>query len=56
MDKQDQLRQAFKEAISIVKLEGWEPSADFYALGERVICGELTVDEAVKIVLSQPYP
>ena len=54
--KQAQLREAFRQAIGIVRLEGWEPKADFYALQERVITGELTVDEAVKIILTQPFP
>lgn len=52
--EQARLREAFRQGISIVKLEGWEPQADFYALQERVIRGELTIDEAVKIVLSEP--
>lgn len=54
--EQAQLRDAFRQGISIVRLEGWEPQADFYALQERVVAGELTFDEAVKIVLSKPYP
>lgn len=54
--EQARLREAFRQGISIVRLEGWEPQADFYALQERVIAGELTFDEAVKIVLTQPIP
>jgi hypothetical protein len=49
-------REAFRQAVAIVRLEGWEPKADFYAVQERVITGELTVDEAVKIILTQPLP
>lgn len=54
--EQARQREAFRESISIVRLEGWEPKADFYALQERVIRGELTIDEAVKIIISAPYP
>jgi hypothetical protein len=52
--EQARLREAFRQCIDIVSLEGREPQADFYAVQERVIAGELTIDEAVKIVLSEP--
>lgn len=52
--EQARLREAFRQGIDIVRLEGWEPQADFYIVQERVIAGELTIDEAVKIVLSEP--
>lgn len=54
--EQARLREAFRQGVGIVRLEGWEPEADFYALQERMIVGELTVDEAVKIVLTEPLP
>jgi len=54
--EQARLREAFRQGIGIVRLEGWEPQADFYTLQERVVTGELTIDDAVKIVLTQPLP
>jgi hypothetical protein len=54
--EQARRREAFRQGIGIVRLAGWEPKADFYVLQERVIAGELTIDEAVKIVLTQPLP
>lgn len=48
MNAQDKLRKAYKQANSIVALEGWEPSEDALAIQERVIRGELTHDEAVQ--------
>jgi hypothetical protein len=54
--EQERLRDAFRQGNGIVKLSGWEPKPADFALQERVIRGELTVDEAVKVVLSEPYP
>lgn len=53
MDKQEQIRRAFKSANSIVALEGWEPKPADLALQERVILGELTFDEAVQICIAE---
>ncbi len=47
MGKQEQLRRAYRSANAIVALEGWVPTPDALAIQERVICGELTNDEAV---------
>jgi len=47
MDKQDQIRAAYRSANAIVALEGWVPTPDALAIQERVIRGELTNDEAV---------
>lgn len=48
-----QQREAFRQANAIVSLEGWQPSPEALAIQERVICGELTHDEAVAAHIAQ---
>ena len=48
MSDEDELRAAFEVANAIGALEGWEPTAYALEIQERVIKGELTVDEAVQ--------
>jgi hypothetical protein len=49
MNREENLRKAYKDANAIVALEGWEPSPGALAIQELVIKGELTHDEAVQI-------
>ena len=53
MNREDQLRKAYKDANAIVALEGWEPSPAALAIQECVIKGELTHDEAVQAHIAQ---
>lgn len=46
------LELAFESSIAIVKLAGQEDSEDLTDLRERIMEGELTFDEAVRIALT----
>lgn len=44
---------AFRHANAINRLEGYEPSEEFLALQARVISGEISVDDVVRIAIER---
>jgi len=45
--EQERRRQALRDALAQVRLEGMEPDPAFFAYGERYVHGEITLDEAI---------
>lgn len=45
--ERERLEKAFREAEASMRLEGFTFSADFHALKERVLAGEIDFDQAV---------
>jgi hypothetical protein len=51
VDDEERLREAYKSANAINRLEGYEATDADLARQERVIRGELTFDEAVQEII-----
>lgn len=49
-ERQIELRKRFREADAISRLEGYEPSEFEIAQKERLIEGEITVEEFIKLM------
>lgn len=51
LEKMQRLAHASKIMCGIVALEGWTPDAEIQDIQRRLIEGELSFDQAVKIVI-----
>jgi antitoxin HigA-1 len=51
-DEREKLERDFAEAEASVRLEGFSPSANFFAVKARVLAGEITFEQGREDILS----
>jgi hypothetical protein len=51
-DERERLERDFAEAEASVRLEGFSPSANFFAVNARVLAGEITFEQGREDILS----
>lgn len=50
-DEQSKIREQFQQADAISRLEGYEPDAFEQQQKERIVTGDISTDEFVKIIV-----
>lgn len=51
IEKQNEIREQFKQADAISRLEGYDPDAFEQKQKERIVTGEIMTDEFVQIMI-----